>query len=476
MNRFKFLLLLACAAASVCSAAEKLNVLLIVSDDLRDTVGCYGNAQVKTPNIDRLAKRGVRFDHAYVQYPVCNPSRTSFLTGLRCEQTGVTGNGTFFRTVLPDIVTLPQMLHQQSWFTASYGKIFHVGEVQGEVRDDWFDRGKSWDEAMLFQPTAAGKVLEGRNLTGGKLPWCRWGATAGGDDDQPDGQTAQHSIATIEKLAAQGKPWFVGAGFHRPHDPFLSPKKYFDLYPPGSLQLYHDPKDISPLPPLSMPGGAFKDAFNEFTDTERMEFQRAYFAGVSFTDAQVGRLMDTLDRLKLWDKTLVIFCGDNGYHLNERNWWNKSTLFERSCRVPLIVVAPGAKSGVTCRSLVEFVDLYPTVADYCGVKAPHALAGESLRALLETPAGKGRAAAYTLVTRGKNYGQSVRTERWRYTQWSDGTAELYDEVSDPEETHDLAKSPPDATLIPELKKLLGKVGSFHPTETQGKAKPDKRPK
>jgi uncharacterized sulfatase len=418
----------------------------------------------------------VRFEHAYVQYPVCNPSRTSFLTGLRCEQTGVTGNTTFFRTKLPDIVTLPQMLRQQGWFTASYGKIFHVGENQGEVRDDWFDRGKSWDEAMLFQPTAAGKVIEGRNLTGGKLPWCRWGATAGNDDDQPDGQTAQHSIATIEKLTTQGKAWFVGAGFHRPHDPFLSPKKYFDLYPPGSLQLYHDPKDISPLPPLAMPGGSFKDAFNAFTDTERMEFQRAYYAGVSFTDAQVGRLMDTLDRLKLWDKTLVIFCGDNGYHHNERNWWNKSTLFERSCRVPLIVVAPGAKSGATCRSLIEFVDLYPTVADYCGVKAPHALAGESLRPLLGNPSGPRRAAAFTLVTRGKNYGQSVRTERWRYTQWSDGTAELYDEANDPEETHDLAKSPPNATLIPELKSLLQKVGPFHPSENQDKAKPDKRPK
>lgn len=452
-------------ALSPALAAEKLNVLLIISDDLRDTVGCYDNAAVKTPNIDRLAQRGVRFERAYVQYPVCNPSRTSFLTGLRPEQTRVVSNTTLFRTMLPDVVTMPQMLRQQGWYAASYGKIFHVGEAMGETREGWFDLGKSWDEAMLFQATTAGRVIEGRNLTGGALKWCHWGATAGGDEDQPDGQTAQHAIATIEKQAKAGKPWFVGAGFHRPHDPFLSPKKYFDLYPPGSLKLYHDPTNIPPASPLTMPGGGFQQAFDAFTDTERLEFLRAYYAGVSFTDAQVGRLMAALDRLKLWDKTLVIFCGDNGYHHNERNWWNKNTLFERSCRVPLIVVAPGAKRGEVCRSLVEFVDLYPTVADYCGVKASHQLAGESLRPLLVNPAGQGREAAFTLVTRGgTGYGQTVRTDRWRYTQWSDGAAELYDELNDPQETYDLAKDPQHAAQIQELKRLLAKIGPFKATD------------
>src|SRR4051794_2695767 len=348
-----------------CRAAEKLNVLLIISDDLRDTVRRYGNEAIKTPNIDRLAGRSVRFDHAYVQYPVCNPSRTSFLTGMRCEQTHVVDNRTMFRTRLPNVVTLPQLLRVNGWHTASFGKVFHVGEVIGEIREGWMDVGKSWDEGQMFLPTSASHVIEGRNLTGGKLKWCEWGSMAGGDDAQPDGQTAQHSIAAIEKYSAAKKPWMVAAGFHRPHDPFLSPKKYFDLYPPGSMKIYHDPPDISPPRRLTMPGGAFAEAFNAFTDTERQEFQRAYYAGVSFTDAQVGRLMDTLDRLKLWDNTLVIFIGDNGYHHNERNWWNKSTLFERSCRVPCIVVAPGATRGAVCRSLIELVDLYPTVIDYC---------------------------------------------------------------------------------------------------------------
>jgi uncharacterized sulfatase len=467
-------LLFGLAAATGLTAPAKMNVLLIVSDDLRDTVGCYGDMAVKTPNIDRLAQRGVRFERAYAQYPVCNPSRTSFLTGLRCEQTGVVNNDTFFRTRLPDIVTLPQLLRQHGWYAASFGKIFHLHGRSPEEQSRSMDMPKSWDEARAFKATPAGRIVEGRNLTDGKLKWCAWGATAGTDDDQPDGQNARHAIATIEQQTQAGRPWLVGAGFHRPHDPFISPKKYFDRYPPGSLKLYRDPTNITALPPLSMPGGAFQQAFDAFTDTERLEFLRAYYAGVSFMDAQVGRLMDTLDRLKLWDKTLVIFAGDNGYHHNERNWWNKNTLFERSCRVPLIVVAPGAQRGQVCRSLVEFVDLYPTVADYSGVKAPHTLAGESLRPLLENPVTKGREAAFTLVMRGgRHYGQSVRTGRWRYTQWSDGTAELYDEWNDPEETRDVSNESQHAPLIQEMKRHLAKIGPFKADETQP-GKPAKR--
>ena len=454
-------LVLLLTATTPIHAAEKLNVLLIISDDLRDSVHCYGNAAVQTPNLDRLAARGVRFEHAYVQYPVCNPSRTSFLTGMRCEQTGVVDNKTPFRSRLPDVVTFPQLLRQARWHTAAFGKVFHVGEVIGEIRDGWMDVGKSWDEGQMFQPTPAGRVIEGRNLTGGKLKWCQWGATAGTDDDQPDGQTARHSVDTIEKLTKSGQPWMVAAGFHRPHDPFLSPKKYFDLYPLGSLKIYDDPENTSPLRPLSLPGGAFADAFNAFTDRDRQEFLRAYYAGVSFMDAQVGRLLDALDRLNVWDRTLVIFIGDHGYHHNERNWWSKSTLFERSCRVPCILVAPGAKKGQVCSSIVELVDLYPTIADYCGVRAPHRLAGQSFRPLLENPEREGKEAAFTLVSRGQNhYGQSVRTARWRYTQWSDGDAELYDEVNDPQEVHDLSDDPAMGTIIEELKGQLAQVGPF----------------
>jgi uncharacterized sulfatase len=457
---------LPCVAPGTSSAATRLNVLLIISDDLRDTVGCYGHPVVKTPNLDRLAARGVRFHRAYAQYPVCNPSRTSLLTGLRCEETKVVANTTMFRTVLPDIVTLPQLLRQQGWHAASYGKIFHVGEAAGEVRAGWMDTGKSWDEAKMFQATPAGRKGEVRNLTGDQLKWCAVGVMAGTDDDQPDGQNALHAIGAIEQQTAAGKPWFIGAGFHRPHDPFLVPKKYFALYPPGVLKLYHDPADITPVPPLSMPGGAFKTAFDAFTDQDRRDFLQAYYAGVSFMDAQVGRLLDTLDRLKLWDHTVVIFAGDNGYHHNERKWWNKNTLFERSCRVPLIVAAPGAKAGKVCPGLVELVDLYPTVADYCGVKAPHKLTGQSLRPLLEDPTRKSKEAAFTLVTRGRGaYGQSVRTDGWRFTRWSDGTTELYDELNDPEEIRNLAADPNLASTRQKMQQHLDEIGPFQPVKS-----------
>jgi arylsulfatase A-like enzyme len=223
-----------------------------------------------------------------------------------------------------------------------------------------------------------------------------------------------------------------------------------------------------------MPGGGFKAAFDAFSDQDRLDFLRAYCAGVSFMDAQVGRLLDTLDRLKLWETTVVIFAGDNGYHHNERNWWNKNTLFERSCRVPLIIAAPGAKTGHVCRGLVELVDLYPTVADYCGLAAPHKLAGQSLRPLLDDPSRPGKAAAFTLVTRGRgHYGQTVRTDHWRYTRWSDGTAELYDEVNDREETRNLAEDPTHAAAIAELREHLDGIGPFRPGAS-GNERPNAR--
>ncbi len=220
----------------------------------------------------------------------------------------------------------------------------------------------------------------------------------------------------------------------KPHDPFVAPKKYFDLYPESSLELYRDPDDQTPAPPLAVGFGAYGEAFGKFTDVERLEFLRAYYACTSFMDAQVGRVLDTLDRLELWDNTVVIFLGDHGYHLGERQWWNKNTLFDRSCRAPLIIAAPDAKPG-TARGLVEFVDLYPTVADLCGVKTPAGLAGQSLRPLLDDPTRAGKSAAFTIVTRGqKQRGDSIRTDRWRYTEWSDGARELYDHTRDPEET------------------------------------------
>lgn len=458
MTRLALSLLALAGLAGAAPAADpaKMNVLFVVADDLGATLGCYGNAAVRTPNIDRLAARGVRFDRAYVQYPVCNPSRSSFLTGLRPDTTGVLDNRVVLRDMLPDVVTFPQLLKDSGRHAAAFGKITHLGGGPDDaLRRRFLDMPRSWHEAKDFQTTAAGKVVEGRNLTRGKLPWCRWGMTAGADDDQPDGQTAAAAVALMEKLGDE--PWLIGAGFHRPHDPFVVPKKYFDLYPPGALKLHRDPDGQTPAPPLAVGFGQLGEEFGKFTDKERGEFLRAYYAGVSFTDAQVGRLLDALDKHELWDRTVVVFIGDHGYHLGERGWWNKATLFERSCRAPLIVAAPGVKPGVA-KGLVEFVDLFPTIAELCGVKPPAGLAGTSLRPLLADPSRPGKDAAFTVVTRGpKQRGDSVRTDRWRYTEWTDGARELYDHAADPGETRNVSARPEHAAVVKELSVRLRKA-------------------
>ena len=440
------------AARTDAAEIPRYNVLLIMADDLRPAMGCYGDTQAKTPNLDRLAARGVQFNNAYVQYPVCNASRVSMLTGTRPEQNGVTGNATFFRDKMPDIVTLPQLFRQHGATAFSYGKIYHAGLVEGETENHYLDTGKSWDEAKMFRPTKLGSMGTRRNLTGGKLKWCEVADLEGDDDDQSDGQTAKHTIDAMERL--RDKPWFIGAGFHRPHDPFVVSKKYVAQFPAGSLRLHQDPADTTTLLKQSLGGGAFEEVFKNFNDGERMDFLTHYYAGVTQTDAQVGRLMDALDRLKLWEKTVVIFVGDHGYHLGERGWWNKNTLFERSCRAPFLLIAPGVKPSV-CRSLVEFLDIYSTIAELCRLPVPATAKGKSLTPLLADPSIALHGSAVTYVTRGSSMqGYSLRTTRWRYIQWSNGDAELYDQQNDPDEWRNVAALPANQAIIENLKREL----------------------
>ena len=418
--------------------AAKPNVLLIMADDLRDFGGAFTKDVVKTPNLDRLRAHGTTFERAYVQYPVCNPSRSSMMTGLRAEQTGITGNDTKFREKMPDIITLPQLCKEAGWQSHAFGKLYHLGGGKNvEAKQAWMDVGKSWHTAQAFEATKTGKkMIEGRNVTGGALNWCQWGAADGTDEDQPDGQIAAATVAMIEK---QGDaPWFIGCGFMKPHDPFIAPKKYFDLYPLESMKPWRDPVEMEAVRKDSVGFGGYGEAFAKFTDLEWRELFRAYCAGTSFMDAQLGRVLDALDKNNLWDKTIVIFVGDHGYHTGERRWWNKNTLFERSCRAPLIIAAPGTKGGQTTRSLVEFVDVYPTIAEFCGLSMPHAAAGVSLKPILQNPSESVKDAAFTLVTRGpKLCAQSIRTSRWRFNLWSDGQTELYDHDADPEELHNV---------------------------------------
>ncbi len=435
-------------------AADRLNVLMIVADDLRPELACYGKTNVQSPQIDRLARLGLRFERAYCQYPVCNPSRISFLTGLRPDTTQILDNSVHLRKVLPKVVTLPQLFRTEGYFTASLGKIFHRGLTMEDLRPD-MDDTNSWDLALYFQATQKGLQGKGRNLTGDKLSWCRWLAAEGGDEDQPDGQIAREAIRLLREKRDQ--PFFLAVGFHKPHDPFIAPKAYFEKYPPQTLALY-SANSPTGEPPLAI-GSGWKQQFAQFTDKEQREYLRAYHACTTFTDAQVGKVLDEVDRLKLWDDTVILFLGDHGFHLGERGWWNKSTLFELSARVPLLVWAPKMKaSGQSCSRLVELLDIFPTVTELCGLKPPPEVQGRSFVALLNDPQQPWKDAAFTQVQRGKIAGRSVRTERYRYTEWDGGKrgAELYDHQSDPNELANLAAHSAYVSIVRDLSKRLAR--------------------
>jgi len=431
---------LALAIATVTGSAApprpaRLNVLFIAVDDLNTSLGAYGHPIVRSPNIDRLARRGVRFDRAYCQYPLCNPSRTSLLSGLRPETTRIFGNQEPPRTHLGRRPFLPEQFRAHGYFTARVGKIAH-GLFEGEV---------AWDvapEAGAPHPrprrrAAAGDRGEDAPAGAGGAP-IEWEARDVADDALPDGRTARRIVELIE--AHRDRPFFIAAGFHKPHLPFVAPRRYFALYPPDRNPLPEEPSDDrADIPPLAL---TTTRGDERLTPDLRREAIAAYYACVSFTDAQVGLLLDALDRLRLWDRTVVVLFGDHGFHLGEHGGlWRKMTLFEESARVPLIVAAPGIAPGASSR-LVELVDLYPTLAELCGVPTPPALEGTSFVPLLHEPDRPWKRAAYTMVRRGANrFGRSVRTERFRYTEWSDGSAELYDHRDDPREYRNLAHEP-----------------------------------
>lgn len=445
------------AACSLQSAPEKsMNVLFIVIDDLRKELGCYGVEEMHTPNIDRLAEKGLLFHNGYAQYPVCNPSRASFLSGLRPDELGILSNTIPFRELYPDMVSLPQLFRRNGYFTAGIGKIFHLALPRNGKRV-LFEDPQSWEYFYdgMGDATKLGKTGVGRDLTNGALPWCKWLAAEGDDLDQADGLAAQQAVRILEEH--HDEPFFIGLGFHKPHDPFYAPKKYFEYYPEGSTRLAVEPEDRSERVPLAIPDN--KD-FANFTDRERMEFKRAYQACTTFTDTQVGKVFAAMDRLDLWNDTIVVLIGDHGYHLGEQDWWNKVTVFERCASAPMMVWVPGAKGmGQETHAIVEFLDFYPTLIDLAGLEPAHRLSGTSFRKVLDNPSIDGKKAAYTQVTRGQKMGRSVRTKRWRYTEWGiDGEAgvELYDHSRDPGEYYNLADQPELANVRKAMKAELDK--------------------
>lgn len=458
------------------AADSKLNVLFIAVDDLRPELACYGAKHMSSPNIDKLAASGLLFERAYCQQAVCNPSRSSLLSGCRPDTTKIMANNVFLKTTMPDVLTLPRHFKNNGWRTASLGKIFHHSEAEpGDDPNSWSE--PSWYHGMPYRHWFTKENLDYvkklKALPEKDRPKLVRGppfeAANEPDDSYPDGQTAVKAIETLRRFKDAGKPFFLGVGFVKPHLPLTCPQKYWDLHPAESIAVPDfnaTPKDL-PAPALHnwyelrTYGGI--PATGTITDETARNLIRGYRACVSHMDAQVGRVLDELGRLGLRDNTIVVLFGDHGYHLGENALFTKMSNFELGTRVPLVISVPGMKTaGQRTRALVELVDLYPSLAELAGLPMPPHLEGKSIAPLVAEPARTWKTAAFSQYLRpGKDrfMGRSIRTDRWRYTEWRNGKdelvgSELYDEGADPKEIDNLAAKPEHAKTVAEMARAL----------------------
>ena len=464
---------------SFATAAEgRLNVLLIAVDDLRPQLGCYGDAHAVTPHIDALARRGMVFEQAYVQQAVCNPSRASLMTGRYPDSLRVWDLHTHFRKHAPDVVTLPQHFKNQGYHTECIGKVYHDPPSH---RDP-----PSWSAPELLDDTRGvrGKYVLEENLRiyqpGGRPGREKAAATECAevpDNAYIDGRVAEKALERLGALAEGAKPFFLAVGFRRPHLPFSAPKRYWDMqkreligevpnpFPPEdvpkiALHNWHELRGYTDMPE----GGIL-------TGAQAAHLRHGYYAAISYVDAMIGRLMSEVELLGLDENTVICLWGDHGWHLGEHGLWCKTTNFELDTRAPLMFAVPGrATAGRSSRSLAEFTDIYPTLVELCGLPAADGLEGRSLAPVLETPSATVRTSALSQFPRGGTMGYSLRTDRWRYTEWIDrrsGLAEareLYDHGNDPAETINLAGRTDHARTVArlsaELRERIGR-GNGH---------------
>lgn len=467
------LVLLSLGFALPVAAAEKPNVLFIAVDDLRPgAIGCYGDPLAKTPNIDRLAGRGVVFTHAYCQQAVCSPSRSSLLTGRRPDTTKVYDLETHFRKNLPDVVTLPQHFKQAGYSTASMGKIYHGGldDKPSWSEPSWNPKRRQFSAEGQAALAKQKKDMEAAGKDPSRARGWPTDAPDVADDELADGAIASEAISRLKTHKESGKPFFMAVGFLKPHLPFVAPKKYWDLHDPAKFNVPAHrtlPKDAPAY--VGNNSGELRayigiPAQGPVSDEQAIKLIHGYYAATSYMDAQLGRVLDELDKLGLAENTVVVFWGDHGWSLGEHGLWCKHTNFEDSTRVPLIVAGAGvSQRGVKCERFVEFVDVYPTLADLAGLPAPAGVEGVSFKPLLADSGRAWKKGAFSQYPRGipqkgAGMGYTVRNERYRLVEWrvkgEVAAVELYDHQADPAETVNLAADPAHAEALKSLKALL----------------------
>jgi len=455
---------------------SKHNVLFIAVDDLKPNLGCYGDPLAKSPNIDRLAAKGLVFTRSYCQQALCSPSRTSLLTGLRPDTTRIYELETHFRKTIPNVVTLPEQFKRHGYHTQAFSKIYHGGldDPQSWTVPHWAPQrpgyatpeGLEIMERLRKEATAAGKNIQDRRQAPRGLPWE---APDVPDNALADGATADKALEVLREV--KDRPLFLAVGFLKPHLPFVAPKKYWDMYDKNKFTLADNPNPPKDSPPIAWTSWGELRAYygmpkqGPLTDEQARNMIHGYYAAASYTDAQIGRVVDELDRLGLRDNTVIILWGDHGWHLGDHGFWCKHTNYEQAVRAPLLISVPGQKTaGQKSDALVEFVDICPTLFDLCGVPLTDGLEGTSFKPLIENPQRPWKKAAFSqyphgMKGRGQMMGHSLRTDRYRLTEWlskdkGEGEIELYDYQTDPGENVNIAGRPENAELVKQLTKLL----------------------
>ena len=469
MKYFRYLLMLTIGLVLMGSKSEprkqNLNVLFIIADDLNCDIGAYGNPIIKTPNIDRLARNGVLFGNAHIQYPWCGPSRASFMTGLYPDQTKVKQLRINIREAIPEVVTIGQKYREERYHSVRIGKIFHYHNP-GHIGTSGNDDNYTWDQTV--NPYGRDKLEEYKINTlkpqhyGGTLSWL---SAEGTDEEQTDGIGANETIEFLDKFAKSRENFFLAFGLYRPHTPYVAPKKYYDMYDSNDMEI----PEISDQYLMSIPEPAARSVRPpskiEQHDLDKdlaKTIKKAYYATTSFVDAQVGRVLDKLKETGLDKNTIVVFTSDHGYHLGEHGHWMKKTLFDNGTRIPLIVSGPGInKNEKIMDAPIEMIDIYPTLMDLTGKKTPSFVSGKSFASLLKDSSKRVRKSALTELIIGSKdevvQGYSIKTDRYRLTQWGENGIhgyELYDHKFDKPELNNLADEEAYRVLKDSLKKVI----------------------